>query len=120
MLRRAKENCDYLIVGVTIDSLVSYKNKTAVIPFEERIEIVNSIKYVDEAVPQTELDKYKAWEKYHFDVLFVGDDWKGKDNWIKYEEDLKKEGVDVVYFPYTKSTSSTILRDVIHIGTVYY
>lgn len=113
LLRNAKEQCERLIVGITVDELVSYKGKRAVIPYEERREIVAAIRYVDEVVPQTELDKVKAWEKYHFDVLFVGDDWKGKPNWVEYEKALAKENVDVVYLPYTKETSSTRLRDVL-------
>ncbi len=111
VLKRAKEQCDYLIVGVTVDELVSYKNKTAVIPFEDRIQIVEAIKYVDKAVPQVSMDKMAAWEKYHFDVMFVGDDWKGTDKWNKLEADFKEKGVDIVYFPYTKKVSSTMLRE---------
>lgn len=110
LLRRAKEQCERLIVGITVDELVSYKGKTAVIPYPERSEIVGAIRYVDRVVPQTDLDKVAAWEKYHFDVLFVGDDWKGKPNWVRYETELAEKGVDVVYLPYTKETSSTKLR----------
>jgi len=111
LLRRAKEQCDYLIVGVTVDELVSYKGKQAVIPFDERKEIVAAIRYVDRVVPQVDLDKVKAWEQYRFDAIFVGDDWKGRPNWMEYERKLAEKGVDVVYFPYTKTTSSTKLRD---------
>ncbi len=111
LLKRAKEHCDYLIVGVTVDELVSYKNKTAVIPFEDRIQIVEAIKYVDQAVPQVSMDKMAAWEKYHFDVMFVGDDWKGTDKWNQLEAEFKEKGVDIVYFPYTKKVSSTMLRE---------
>lgn len=113
LLRRAKEQCDYLIVGVTVDELVSYKNKKSVIPFEERLQIVQAIKYVDLAVPQTTMDKMEAWKQYHFDAMFVGDDWKGSDLWKERERVFKEVGVDIVYFPYTKSTSSTQLRDVL-------
>ena len=77
LLRRASENCDRLIVGVTSDDLVRYKHKNAVIPFEERIEIVKSIIYVDEVVAQTSMDKFEAWKRLGFDVMFVGSDWKG-------------------------------------------
>ena len=115
LLKRAKEHCDYLIVGVTVDELVSYKGKQAVIPYEERSAIVEAIKYVDMVVPQTSMDKLGAWEKYHFDVMFVGDDWKGSPAWNKYEEQFKEKGVDIVYFPYTKSTSSTKLRQVLDV-----
>lgn len=111
LLRRAKEQCDYLIVGVTVDELVKYKGKTAIIPFEDRIQIVEAIKYVDKAVPQENMNKLEAWEKYRFDVMFVGDDWKGTDKWKKFEEEFNDRGVDIVYFPYTKKVSSTMLRE---------
>ena len=112
ILRRAKEQCDYLIVGVSTDELVKeYKNKTPIIPFEERAEIVQSIDCVDRVIAQENRDKYEAWRELKFDVMFVGDDWKGKPLFIKVEEEFKKVGVDVVYFPYTNDTSSTILRE---------
>ncbi|MFI3300625.1 MAG: adenylyltransferase/cytidyltransferase family protein [Candidatus Gastranaerophilales bacterium] len=110
LLKNAKGLCDKLIVGVTIDKLVEYKNKRSVIPFEERIEIVRSIKCVDAAIPQEELDKFKMWEKLHFDILFVGDDWFSHPSWQEMEEKFKKVGVRVVYFPYTKTTSSTLIN----------
>lgn len=113
LLRKAKETCEYLIVGVSSDDLVKYKHKKPVIPFEERIEIVKAIKYVDKAVVQENMEKMAAWEKYRFDVMFVGDDWKGTDKWNKFEEEFKKIGVDIVYFPYTKGTSSTLLNQVL-------
>ena len=114
LLRKAKAQCDYLIVGVSTDELVSYKHKQAVIPFEERKEIVAAIKYVDEVVTQENMNKMEAWEKYHFDVMFVGDDWKGTDKWNKIEADLNAVGVQVVYFPYTKGTSSTLINETLH------
>lgn len=114
LLRKAKAQCDYLIVGVSTDELVSYKHKHAVIPFEERKEIVGAIKYVDEVVTQENMNKMEAWEKYHFDVMFVGDDWKGTDKWNKIEEDLNSVGAKVVYFPYTKGTSSTLINETLH------
>ena len=109
LLKNAKGLCDKLIVGVSVDELVAYKHKRAVIPFQERLEIVRSIKYVDAAIPQDDLDKYKMWEKLHFDVLFVGDDWFKTERWQEMEEKFKEVGVRVVYFPYTKGTSSTLL-----------
>ena len=111
LLRRAKEQCDYLIVGVSSDDLVEYKHKRAVIPFDERLQIVQAIRYVDKAVPQQDMNKMGAWQKYHFNVMFVGDDWKNTEKGNKYEEEFKKVGVDIVYFPYTKSTSSTLLNE---------
>jgi len=114
ILRRAKENCDYLIVGVSTDELVmDYKNKKPVIPFEERIEIVKAIRYVDEVVPQLSMDKFSAWEKYHFDRIFHGDDWKGNPIYDRIEEKLKKVGVEVIYFPYTHGVSSTMITNAI-------
>ena len=110
LLRRAKEQCDYLIVGVSTDNLVEYKGKRSVIPFDERKAIVGAIKYVDEVVTQENMDKLGAWKKYHFDVMFVGDDWKGTDKWNKIETELNAVGVKVVYFPYTKGTSSTLIN----------
>lgn len=113
LLEKAKSKCDYLIVGVTTDELVSYKNTEAIIPHEERIKILESIKYVDQVVPQENMDKMGAWEKLNFDVMFVGSDWKGTEEWNKFEKEFKKVGVDIVYFPYTKGTSSTKLRAVL-------
>lgn len=110
ILKRAKEQCEYLIVGVTTDELVSYKNKKAIIPHEERMAIVESIKYVDQVVQQENMDKMEAWKKYKFDVMFVGSDWKGTDKWNEYERQFRTVGVDIVYLPYTHGTSSTQLR----------
>ncbi len=112
ILRRAKEQCDYLIVGVSTDELCSnYKHKKPIVPYEERKAIVEAIKYVDEVVPQIDRDKYGAWEKIRFDRMFVGDDWKGSPLFSELEERFKEVGVEIVYFPYTKGTSSTVLRE---------
>jgi len=111
ILKRAKENCDYLIVGVTTDELVKYKNKEAIIPFQERKEIVENIKCVDKVVPQENMNKMEAWEKYKFNRMFVGDDWKGTEKWNAFEKEFGKVGVEIIYFPYTKGTSSTLLRE---------
>ena len=112
IIKRAKEQCDYLIVGVSTDELVKeYKNKKPIIPFYERCEIVKALEYVDKVVAQENRDKFWAWKKLNFDVMFVGDDWKGKSLFVEIEEEFKKVGVDIVYFPYTKDTSSTILRE---------
>ena len=111
LLKNAKGLCDKLIVGVTVDELVSYKNKVAVIPFSERIEIVRNIKYVDAAIAQEDIDKYKMWEKLRFDMLFVGDDWYNSPSWNEMETKFNAVGVRVVYFPYTKGTSSTLISE---------
>lgn len=116
LLRSAKGMCDRLIVGVTIDELVSYKNKKAVIPFEERIEIVRNIKCVDLAVPQENLDKVEAWKRMKFDLMFVGDDWYSTERWEKIESGLQEVGVKVVYFPYTKKVSSTLITEKLRDG----
>jgi len=113
LLNNAKSMCDHLIVGVTSDEMVAYKGKTAIIPFRERLEIVRSIKCVDTVVGQYDMDKYKAWEKLKFDKIFVGDDWLGSKEWNEYEKKFEKVGVEVVYFPYTMGTSSTIVTDVL-------
>lgn len=111
ILRRAKEQCDYLIVGISTDELCeSYKHKKPIIPFEERKAIVEAIRFVDEVVPQVDRDKFGAWERIGFDRMFVGDDWKGSSLFSELEERFKKVGVDIVYFPYTTGTSSTVLR----------
>ncbi len=113
MLRNAKAMCDRLIVGVSTDELVSYKKKRAVIPYEERIEIVRSIKYVDVAVPQESMDKFAAWKKLKFDLMFVGDDWYGTEKWNEYEAQFNEVGVRIVYFPYYKGTSSTLINNIL-------
>lgn len=109
LLRCAKGMCDKLIVGVSTDEVVKYKNKTPVIPYEERAEIVRCVKFVDVVIPQKNLDKFEAWEKLHYDILFVGDDWYDSPKWNDLEQKLKKVGVKIVYFPYTKHISSTLL-----------
>ena len=115
LLKKAKEQCDYLIVGVSTDELVvQYKNKMPIIPFEDRIEIVKSIKYVDRVVAQHTMDKYDAWKELHFNVIFHGDDWKNTKLYNEIESKLKKEGVEFVYFPYTKGVSTTEIRNKIN------
>lgn len=111
ILKKAKSMCDELIVGVTTDKLVLYKNKKPVIPFKERIKIVESIKYVDKAVPQKNMNKILAWEEYKFNKMFVGDDWKGTDKWNELEIKFTKLNVKIIYFPYTKGTSSTLINN---------
>jgi|TARA_Y100000389_G_scaffold131983_1_gene129346 glycerol-3-phosphate cytidylyltransferase len=114
ILKRAKLECDYLIVGVTSDELaIAGKKKKLVIPFQERLDIVESIKFVDEVVPQTSYDKMEAWNNLKFDRMFVGSDWKGTDAWNQIEKDFKPCGVEIIYFPYTTHTSSTILRGIL-------
>lgn len=107
LLKNAKGMCDRLVVGVTVDELVSYKGKKATIPFEERLEIVRSCRYVDAVVPQYDMDKLTMCKKLGATVMFVGDDWYNTDKWKKYEQEFKEAGIKIVYFPYTKGISST-------------
>ncbi|MBO4554329.1 MAG: adenylyltransferase/cytidyltransferase family protein [Clostridia bacterium] len=114
LLRNAKSMCDKLVVGVSVDDLVLYKGKRALIPFEERIEIVKSIKYVDAAIPQYDMDKLTACKKIGASILFVGDDWYGTEKWQDYEKQFKEAGIRIVYFPYTKGVSSTIINSALN------
>jgi len=114
LLKNAKGLCDKLVVGVTTDELMfDYKKKRAVIPFAERLEIVRNIKFVDAAIPQMSMDKYKMWKKIKFDIMFVGDDWYETEKWKKIETQFEKVGVKVIYFPYTKGISSTIINEIL-------
>ncbi|MCU1414478.1 MAG: tagD [Microbacteriaceae bacterium] len=111
IIQNAARNCDSLIVGVTTDELAAVrKGKRPIIPFEERLEIVESLDCVAQAVPQDSMDKLEAWTRWHFDRMFVGDDWKGTPAWDLIEAEFAPHGVEIVYFPYTEHTSSTILR----------
>lgn len=107
LFKNAKGMCDKLVVGVTVDELVTYKGKHAMIPFNDRIEIVRSCKYVDAAVPQYDMDKLTACKKLGASILFVGDDWYNTPKWKNYEKEFKKANIKIVYFPYTKGISST-------------
>lgn len=114
VIRKAKEQCDYLIVGISTDELAEKeKHKTPVIPYEERVAIVSALKYVDQVVPQSDIDKVAAWKRYHFNKLFVGSDWEGTPRWKVYEEEFRPLGVSVIYLPYTDGISSTKLTSVI-------
>lgn len=116
ILKNAKEQCEYLIVGVSTDEVVeSYKHKRPVISFAERFEIVSAIRYVDKVIPQVSMDKMDAWRKLRFDVLFHGADWKNSDMYNKIVEDFRDVGVDVVFLPHTDGVSSTELAE--HIKT---
>ena len=111
LINRAKEQCDYLIVGVNSDALVeSYKNKTPVVCQEFRKVIVENIKAVGEAHIVETLDKLEILKDISFDVVFIGDDWKGSQRWSDAQAQLKEQGVDVVFLPYTQNVSSTMLR----------
>lgn len=112
ILRRAKEQCDYLIVGVTTDELCyKRKNKYPIICESDRMAIVSAIRYVDKVVPQMDMDKVRAVKELGADAVFVGSDWKGTDAWNKYEKEFAKVGCTVVYLDHTDGISSTILRE---------
>ena len=112
ILKRAKEQCETLIVGVTTDDLCyKRKNKYPIICETDRMAIVNAIRYVDKVVPQTDMDKVRAVKELSADAVFVGSDWKGTDAWNKYEIDFAEFGCTVVYLDHTDGISSTILRE---------
>lgn len=111
ILRHAKQHCDYLIAGVVSDEMCALaKGKSPVVPLAERMEIVSHISFVDEVFAETVPDKVETWRQRPFDVLFKGDDWRGTPKGIKLERDFAAVGVQILYFPYTKHTSSTALR----------
>jgi glycerol-3-phosphate cytidylyltransferase len=111
LLRRAKERCDYLIAGVVADDvLICHKGVTPMIPLAERLEIVRNVRYVDAAMPAMTNDKVEIWKELQFNVLFKGNDWQGIEKGAKLERDFAALGVEVVYLPYTLSTSSSALR----------
>lgn len=111
ILKHAKSQCDYLIAGVVSDeALAVTKGITPVVSLQERLEIVSHIDFVDEAVAETHLDKIDTWREVRFDVYFKGDDWRGTEKGTRLEASFAEVGVEVVYFPYTMTTSSTQLR----------
>lgn len=114
LIRRARQECDYLIVGVHLDA--SHKGKETFIPYEERLQIVGACKYVDKAVQSCKEDS-DAWNLWHYNKLFVGSDYKGTPRFQRYEEFFQDKGVEIVYLPYTQSTSSTQIRKTVLIKT---
>ncbi|MGW6734739.1 adenylyltransferase/cytidyltransferase family protein [Streptomyces sp. NPDC055013] len=116
VLRRARGHCDRLVAGVCSDDLVvRLKGRPPVVPLAERLQIVRSVRYVDETFVATVDDKMGIWKEVGFDVIFKGDDWLGTDVWTRLETEFASVGVEVVYFPYTEQTSSTLLRDALHL-----
>ncbi len=122
VLRRAKSQCDRLIVGVVSDERVQdVKGKLPILPLAERLELVGALDIVDEAVVDDSTDKVQMWERLHFDVIFKGNDWVGTEKGKRLEEGMAEVGARVIYFPYTDHISSTRLRDLIlaaNAGTV--
>lgn len=114
LLKNAKQKCDFLIVGVNSDELtMRYKNKEPIIPEDERLAIVDAVKYVDATDLATDHNKLEAYAKHHYDIIFVGEDHKGEPKWRQLESELSKVGSKVVYLPYTEHTNSTKLRAVL-------
>ena len=115
LLERCKEQCDYLIVGMCDDTYVrEIKNKEPVINEDDRLRILNALKCVDLAEKvdiETTNDKMLAWERFKFDVLFSGDDWKGSERYLKTEEQFKEIGATIEYLPYTQGVSTTDIKN---------
>lgn len=112
LIKNARSRCDYLIVGVNSDELVQeYKGKNAVVPLVERMEIIQALRYVDEVMRIDSLDKKISWRKKHYDLLFIGDDWKGNPRWEETAKEMKEYGVETIFLPHTEGTSSTLLRE---------
>ena len=113
LLKRAKEQCDYLIVGVNSDELVkNYKNTDTIIKQDERKELIEAIKYVDKATIVNTLDKKIHQKEFGFSLIFIGDDWKGNERWNKTEIEMAKLGAKVIYIPYTHGISTTIIKEI--------
>lgn len=111
ILKHARSACDFLIAGVVSDELIlERKHSQPIVPLSERIEIVGNIRYVDQAVVENLPSKLDMWDELHFNVFFKGDDWRGTPEGLRLEQEFRHKGVEVVYFPYTMSTSSTALR----------
>lgn len=111
LINKAKEQCDYLVVGINSDNLVkNYKHKETVINENDRAEIVRNLKAVDESIIVNTLDKTELLQRIHFDAIFIGSDWYGNPRWMQTKEELAKFGVDVVFLPHTDGVSSTLLR----------
>jgi glycerol-3-phosphate cytidylyltransferase len=114
VLRNARLHCDHLIAGVVSDEMAERaKGRLPVVPLVERLEIVRSIRYVDEVTAETVPDKIQMWELLKFDVLIKGDDWRGTAKGDALERAMGLVGVEVAYLPYTAHTSSTLLRRVL-------
>ena len=112
ILKRAKDQCETLIVGVTPDELCyKRKRKYPIINEQERMAIVSAIRYVDKVIPQADMEKINLVKALGADAVFVGSDWKGTDVWKQYEKDFAKVGCTVIYLDHTDGISSSILRD---------
>lgn len=118
IMRRASLSCDHLIVGVVSDDVaVAQKGRLPVVPEKERLDIVASMRMVNEAVMEWTTDKIATWERVGFDIVFKGDDWRGSEKWTRLEREFARRGVRVVYLPYTNYTSTTRLRELTGLDT---
>ena len=112
ILRRAKEKCDVLVVGVSTDeNVLSYKHKKPSVPFADRIRIIKAVRYVDYVAEQADMDKFKAWQKLHYDIMFHGNDWQNSSMYNEVEEKLNSVGVKVEFLPHTEGVSTTMLAE---------
>lgn len=112
LIRNARARCDYLIVGVNSDRLVQeYKGKNAIVPLEERMEIIRALRFADEVIRVDSLDKKISWKQKHYNILFIGDDWKGNARWEATAMEMKQYGVETIFLPHTEGTNSTMLRE---------
>ncbi len=112
LIKNAKSRCDYLVVGVNSDRLVEeYKGKKVVVPIEERMEIIRALRFVDDVVCVDSLDKKIVWNQMQYDLLFIGDDWKGNPRWEATAAEMKQLGVETIFLPHTEGTNSTLLRE---------
>lgn len=120
LLENAKKQCDYLIVGINSDDLVkNYKGKIVNIHDEDRARIVNALKCVDEAHIVNSLDKLEMLNRFNFDVIFIGSDWKGNPRWEKTKNDIEKLGKNLVFLPHTDGISTTDLTKKVKENPVY-
>lgn len=111
LLRRARNYCHHLVVGVASDEYVdNLKGRPPVVPCDERIDIISALGIVDEVVIDRSQDKLAIWQQRPFDVIFKGNDWQGTPKGYRLERSMSDVGVEVVYFPYTRHTSSSMLR----------
>ena len=115
LLKRAREQCDKLIVGVNADQLVSeYKHKVPVICQEDRAAIIRELRCVDQVVLTETLDKCVMYDQLRFHRIFIGDDWKGNARWQQTEREMNERGVELIYLPYTPGISSSVIREKIN------
>ena len=118
LLRQARDRCDFLVAGVASAEMSQrLKGTTPVVPLTERLEIVRSVRFVDDVVVDEHINKADTWHEVGFNIFFKGDDWRGTPKGARLEHDMELVGVEVVYLPYTATTSSTVLRRALRLMT---